>query len=100
MHCLHVSQRKLRFLECACRTQSYDKMGPVGQDPRWEVFAPFHEYLAKAFPLVHSSLEITKVNTYGLVYKWTGSDASLKPLLLAAHQGARVIYVCACETAY
>ena len=75
-------------------------MGPVGQDPRWEVFAPFHEYLAKAFPLVHSSLEVTKVNTYGLVYKWTGSDASLKPLLLAAHQGARVIHMCACETAY
>ena len=34
----------------------------------------------------HSSLELTKVNTYGLVYVWKGSDASLKPLLLLAHQ--------------
>jgi hypothetical protein len=32
-------------------------------------------------------LEVTKVNTYGLVFHWKGSDASLKPLLLAAHQG-------------
>ena len=35
----------------------------------------------------HTSLKLTKVNTYGLVYVWEGSDESLKPLLLAAHQG-------------
>ena len=62
-------------------------MGPIGEDPRWLVFEPFHEYLAKAFPLVHANLKLTKVNTWGLVYDWEGSDASLKPLLLAAHQG-------------
>jgi Gly-Xaa carboxypeptidase len=26
------------------------------------------------------------VNTYGLIYEWHGTDASLKPLLLMAHQ--------------
>ncbi|KAH7890769.1 hypothetical protein F5I97DRAFT_1974939 [Phlebopus sp. FC_14] len=67
-------------------TESYDSMEPVGVDPRWEKFAPFHDYLLKAFPLVHSSLEITKVNTYGLIFVWRGSDSTLKPLLLAAHQ--------------
>ncbi|TBU60979.1 carboxypeptidase S [Dichomitus squalens] len=67
-------------------TQSYDKMGPVGEDKRWEAFGPFHDYLLKSFPLIHSTLELTKVNTWGLVYVWKGSDASLKPLLLAAHQ--------------
>ncbi|OCH93649.1 carboxypeptidase S [Obba rivulosa] len=67
-------------------TPSFDKMGPVGDDPRWEVFAPFHEYLLSAYPLIHSTLELTKVNTYGLVYLWKGSDESLKPLLLTAHQ--------------
>ncbi|KAF7430744.1 hypothetical protein PC9H_006455 [Pleurotus ostreatus] len=67
-------------------TESHDKMGPIGSDPRWEVFVPFHAYLLSAFPLVHSTLALTKVNTYGLWYEWTGSDASLKPLLLAAHQ--------------
>ncbi|KAH9935932.1 carboxypeptidase S [Epithele typhae] len=58
----------------------------VGEDPRWDAFGPFHDYLAKAFPLTHSTLSLAKVNTYGLVYEWKGSDASLKPLLLAAHQ--------------
>ncbi|KAF8216349.1 hypothetical protein K438DRAFT_1703174 [Mycena galopus ATCC 62051] len=67
-------------------TEVFDAMPPVGQDPRWEVFAPFHDYLLGAFPLVHSTLSVTKVNTYGLLFQWTGSDASLKPILLAAHQ--------------
>ncbi|KDQ26797.1 hypothetical protein PLEOSDRAFT_1043178 [Pleurotus ostreatus PC15] len=74
-------------------TESYDKMDPVGVDPRWEAFAPFHSYLLSAFPLVHSTLALTKVNTYGLWYEWVGSDASLKPLLLAAHQGRHVVPV-------
>ena len=33
------------------------------------------------------TLTLTKVNTYGLLYEWKGSDVSLKPLLLTAHQG-------------
>lgn len=28
------------------------------------------------------------VNKYGLIYEWKGSDQSLKPLLLTAHQGS------------
>ena len=31
-------------------TQSYDDLGPIGEDPRWEAFGPFHEYLFKAYP--------------------------------------------------
>ena len=31
------------------RTESYDSTGPVGVDPRWEVFGPFHDYLLYAF---------------------------------------------------
>jgi len=34
------------------RTESYDRMDPVGVDPRWDAFGPFHDYLLKAFPLV------------------------------------------------
>ena len=80
-------------------------MDPVGVDPRWEKFTVFHDYLVKSFPLVyvvisegqhdcnidvyhrHLTLELTKVNTYGLIFVWKGSDATLKPLLLAGHQG-------------
>ncbi|KIJ51557.1 hypothetical protein M422DRAFT_26960, partial [Sphaerobolus stellatus SS14] len=67
-------------------TESYDGMGPIGEDSRWETFGPLHDYLLKAFPLIHASLTLSKVNTYGLVYDWQGSDSDLKPLLLAAHQ--------------
>jgi Gly-Xaa carboxypeptidase len=35
---------------------------------------------------MHATLQLTKINTYGLVYFWKGSDPSLKPLLLLAHQ--------------
>ncbi len=35
-----------------CSTEAHDKMGPIGVDPRWEVFVPFHTYLLTAFPLV------------------------------------------------
>ncbi|KAH7082898.1 hypothetical protein BKA63DRAFT_501813 [Paraphoma chrysanthemicola] len=67
-------------------TQSYDDMGEIGSDTRWDVFYSFADYLAKTFPLVHASLQLEKVNEHGLLYTWKGSDASLKPNLLMAHQ--------------
>lgn len=67
-------------------TQSYDNMGPIGEDERWEVFPPFAAFLEKTFPLVHSTLELEKVNSHGLLYTWKGSDAQLKPTVLMAHQ--------------
>ena len=42
----------------ASRTESHDHMGPVGEDPRWEVFGPFHDYLREAFPLVYVFLRV------------------------------------------
>ncbi|KAI9453413.1 hypothetical protein BJY52DRAFT_1289449 [Lactarius psammicola] len=80
--------RAVEWLGGAVRvpTESYDKMGPVGVDERWEAFGPFHDYLLRSFPLTHETLTLTKVNTYGLLFEWKGSDDTLKPLLLAAHQ--------------
>ncbi|KAG2121218.1 hypothetical protein BD769DRAFT_1671694 [Suillus cothurnatus] len=66
-------------------TETFDDMGDV-TEPVWEKFLPLHDYLKDSFPLLHSNLELTKVNTYGLLYVWKGSDSDLKPLLLAAHQ--------------
>lgn len=66
-------------------TETLDDMGDV-TEPVWEKFLPLHDYLKDSFPLLHSNLELTKVNTYGLLYLWKGSDSALKPLLLAAHQ--------------
>ncbi|KAF7356683.1 Carboxypeptidase S [Mycena venus] len=67
-------------------TESHDNMRPVGQDPRWDIFHQFHGFLESTFPLIYSSLRVTKVNTYGLVFHWQGSSSSLQPLLLTAHQ--------------
>lgn len=67
-------------------TQSYDNLGPVGEDERWEVMYPFAEYLEKTFPLVHSTLKLEKVNTHGLLFTWQGSNDGLKPTVLMAHQ--------------
>jgi Gly-Xaa carboxypeptidase len=33
-------------------TESFDDMGKVGEDPRWDIFVDFHKYLKEAFPLV------------------------------------------------
>ncbi|USP81528.1 hypothetical protein yc1106_08802 [Curvularia clavata] len=67
-------------------TQSYDDMGEVGADPRWDIFYSFADYLSKTYPLVHAKLQLEKVNTHGLLYTWTGTNPSLKPNLLMAHQ--------------
>ncbi|KAJ6469326.1 hypothetical protein C8R45DRAFT_837463 [Mycena sanguinolenta] len=66
-------------------TETFDAMGPVGEDERWASRGPFIEHLASAFPRVHATLDLQKVNTYGLIYTWQGSDATLKPLLLMGH---------------
>lgn len=67
-------------------TQSYDDMGEVGSDPRWDVFHSLGDYLEKSFPLVYKTLDVEKVNTHGLLFTWAGTDAKLKPTVLMAHQ--------------
>lgn len=64
----------------------YDDLGPFDTDPRWAPFYDFHDVLAQTFPLVHSRFVREKINTFGLLYTLPGSDPSLKPLMLTAHQ--------------
>ena len=49
-------------------------------------FAQLLTYYAQTFPLVHQRLRRQVVNDFGLLYEWKGSNPSLKPLLLLAHQ--------------
>lgn len=67
-------------------TQSYDDMGEVGADPRWDIFHSLGDYLEKSFPAVYKTLEVEKVNTHGLLFTWKGTDAKLKPTVFMAHQ--------------
>ncbi|KAK1586107.1 peptidase family M20/M25/M40 [Colletotrichum navitas] len=64
----------------------YDDLGDFDTDKRWDVFYDLHDVLKKTYPVFHDRAELVKVNTFGLVYTLRGSDPSLKPLLLAAHQ--------------
>ncbi|WWD03733.1 hypothetical protein V865_001789 [Kwoniella europaea PYCC6329] len=66
-------------------TQMYDEMGPVDEDPRWKIFAEFHDFLERTFPNVYEHAKVTKTD-WALVYEIEGSDSSLKPLMLTAHQ--------------
>ncbi|KAK1758912.1 hypothetical protein QBC47DRAFT_370740 [Echria macrotheca] len=68
------------------KSVSFDDLGVIGEDPRWDVFYDFYAYLENTFPLIHEKLQVEKVNTHGLLYTWKGSDDSLKPTLLMAHQ--------------
>lgn len=68
------------------KSESFDDLGVIGEDERWDVFYGFHRYLEATFPLIHKHLRVEKVNTHGLLYTWQGSDDSLKPTLLMAHQ--------------
>lgn len=49
-------------------------------------FNGFHRYLNATYPLVHEKLSLKKIADYSLLYKWEGSDPSLAPYVLMAHQ--------------
>ncbi|PYP34709.1 MAG: hypothetical protein DMD46_15615 [Gemmatimonadetes bacterium] len=49
-------------------------------------FDGLHQYLRTTFPKLHAALKLEKVNGYGLLYEWTGSDPGLAPIVLLAHQ--------------
>ncbi len=54
--------------------------------PDSTAFNGFHQFLSEAFPLLHQNLSLEKINEYSLLYKWEGSDASKKPIILLSHQ--------------
>lgn len=66
-------------------TESFDEMprDPL-KDERFKIFAKLHDYLFNAFPLTAESVEV--VNSYGLLYTIQGTDDSVKPIILMAHQ--------------
>ncbi len=56
-----------------------------GQDHAVE-FEKLHDYFRQAYPLIFSKLEYTPIGRYGMLFKWQGRDAALKPALYMAHQ--------------
>jgi carboxypeptidase PM20D1 len=54
--------------------------------PDSTAFFGFHRFLKETFPLTHANLSLEKISDYSLLYKWEGSDASKKPIILMSHQ--------------
>jgi carboxypeptidase PM20D1 len=57
-----------------------------GQNCDTLAFIQFQRFLSKSYPLVHSQLKLEKINKFSLLYSWKGTNPSLKPILLMAHQ--------------
>ncbi|MBI2402905.1 MAG: M20 family peptidase [Gemmatimonadetes bacterium] len=49
-------------------------------------FRRFQEYLTRTFPKTHANLGRETVGRFSLLYRWTGSDPTLPPIVLMAHQ--------------
>lgn len=46
----------------------------------------FHQYLEEKFPLVHKHAKLHKVNEYGLLFEFEGTNEEKKPVVFLAHQ--------------
>jgi carboxypeptidase PM20D1 len=68
----------------AVRFRTISRTEGVVENP--ESFLAFHSFLQAAYPRVHASLQREVVADYSLLYTLPGSDPSLAPIMLLAHQ--------------
>lgn len=59
---------------------------PDGSPQDVAAFAGLHAWMARIYPAVHAAAPPLTVAGQSLLFRWAGSDASLPPILLAAHQ--------------
>lgn len=62
-------------------TVSYENSADFQSEP----FKSFHHNISSNFPLFERSTKKEAINTYSILYEWTGSNPSLNPILLMAH---------------
>lgn len=55
------------------------------EETNFKPFDDFKTFLQEAYPQVYESLDVTTINTYGLVFHWKGKDSAKKPLLFLSH---------------
>lgn len=73
---LHLSQ-VIRFPTISHESADDD-------DP--QVFSYLHTYLREAYPRLHAELGSERVGPASLLYRWTGEQPGLPPVVLMAHQ--------------
>uniref|UniRef100_A0A060TDU7 ARAD1D50864p n=1 Tax=Blastobotrys adeninivorans TaxID=409370 RepID=A0A060TDU7_BLAAD len=69
-------------------SESYDDLGPIGEDERWDVFYKMEDYIKVNYPDVFRTVKLDHANTHGLVLTWEGTvpTSVAKPILMLAHQ--------------
>ena len=59
---------------------------PEKEKVDFDQFYKFHEFLERAFPLLHKTLTKEVVDEASLMYHWKGTRSDLDPIALIAHQ--------------
>lgn len=52
----------------------------------WSQFEKFHAFLDESYPLIAKNLEKEVISNASLLYRWKGTDPTLDPIALLAHQ--------------
>ncbi|OBT69994.1 hypothetical protein VE03_00642 [Pseudogymnoascus sp. 23342-1-I1] len=69
-------------------SESYDDLGPIGEDDRWDIFYQIENYIKAKYPALLANVKLDHANTHGLILTWEGSvpASKAKPILMLAHQ--------------
>jgi Gly-Xaa carboxypeptidase len=69
-------------------SESYDDLGPIGEDNRWDIFYRVENYIKAKYSTVLENVKLDHANTHGLILTWEGSVSAseAKPILMLAHQ--------------
>ncbi|KAF8189622.1 hypothetical protein K438DRAFT_1832892 [Mycena galopus ATCC 62051] len=84
-HSEHVYAKRLQGA-VQIRTETFDGAPQEGNDEWYDKFYEFEAYLLETFPDVFAALKLEHFATHGLLLTWQGSDESLAPIVLMAHQ--------------
>ncbi|HEX6866231.1 MAG TPA: peptidase M20, partial [Caulobacteraceae bacterium] len=68
----------------AVRFRTINNQNPADND--WTQWDQLHAWLQATYPAAHVAMTREVVAGHGLIYTWQGSDASLAPIVLMAHQ--------------
>jgi carboxypeptidase PM20D1 len=74
--------RALAKLQALVRIPTVSHRDPALVDT--DVFDEFLAELARQFPVLHERLELTRVDTHGLLFRWAGASDE-RPVVLMAH---------------
>lgn len=68
----------------AVRFRTISNQNPADND--WSQWDQLHAWLQTTYPAAHAAMTREVVGGHALVYTWAGSDPSLAPIVLMAHQ--------------